>query len=1086
MKTKRLLAWVLTVVMAISCLTVLPFAVSAETAPTVDGVKDDVYTDAKMLEITTAYDAGGSGAAKTNTDGMVMKVYYTWDATDVYVFVDVTDPSATTGPDYVYFVNNTEQNAGFIFQDPNGGYIQFNADGTAGSGGAVVPAEYKVNRAAGSNNRSYELRYALGANATGGFRISPAATNGAYGVCYTGAFGQNAGAKQVVFNNESTWYEQKLEKVAEEDTSIDCVKDERYADTKKVTISTMFTGDHGNAIDNTDGLKANAWFAWDDNYNYMYVEIADPNGAAYIDAIYLKNNLNEPTGGFIFQQSGGAYLQNVLGGALTKDGVIELYKHVAETGVRKYELKFTRDAAATGFHFNVCSMKTNSNVISSGKDINTTSMVAVKYADESTWVQNFVPEGGEEPTPPDEPVVPPPTPSEDGLDAIKDERYTEEKCTTISTAYGGSGGGRIINRHHIYTKLYYAWDDNFNYVYFEIHDPFMTQGIDLLYYITNTNAAAGFMFQQAGGGYLQWDTATGNMTGAADADGREIKYASYVGDGVRQYEVVLPKTAGAIGLQLSPVAYRENGSYSVSYDTNYYMLPNKNINYENLAGHWTDDMMTDADVMTDPTQIEAIEAELAKLPEDASTLTYENDYDLVTSVGATLDAVPDSWLVFIDEALYERYLACRAKMDELEAAVRGEELIAIEAKIDALPDDADLDDLEAVEEIRELIANLGGLVSYINPEKMARFNTVAKRVDALCFAVKIDGKKDPSYERDDAWSIEQGYLFSSQSDIYLTPTDSYGVIQTAADENYFYIYFEVFDDNGIVFMPDEVEWNTGSAMKFDSLFAYIDPDPMNIVSGKPYQDVEFPTDGLFNFYMMADGTVPAGCLNAKNQFLTDPSNFVGFNTGNTYGFEMRVPRVEGEESFKLNIVFYDPIYDAATGELDPLSMQIALGAEWSYNYVGYGEKFFDDYPEFMNYLEVIETIEKLPAAESIEVYDKALDRKAQKAKEALALLNEDQRAYITDEIVQHLDAVLAALEAAPMPVEGVIGDVDGNGKVEATDALEVLKAVVGKVTLTDEQLVLADTDGNGEVDATDALNILKKVVGKIDKFPVEQ
>ena len=66
------------------------------------------------------------------------------------------------------------------------------------------------------------------------------------------------------------------------------------------------------------------------------------------------------------------------------------------------------------------------------------------------------------------------------------------------------------------------------------------------------------------------------------------------------------------------------------------------------------------------------------------------------------------------------------------------------------------------------------------------------------------------------------------------------------------------------------------------------------------------------------------------------------------------------------------------------------------------------------------------------------------------------------------------------------GDVDGNGKVEAVDALEVLKSVVGKVTLTDEQLVKADTDGNSKADATDALNILKKVVGKIDKFPVEQ
>ncbi len=66
------------------------------------------------------------------------------------------------------------------------------------------------------------------------------------------------------------------------------------------------------------------------------------------------------------------------------------------------------------------------------------------------------------------------------------------------------------------------------------------------------------------------------------------------------------------------------------------------------------------------------------------------------------------------------------------------------------------------------------------------------------------------------------------------------------------------------------------------------------------------------------------------------------------------------------------------------------------------------------------------------------------------------------------------------------GDVDGNGKVEATDALEVLKSVVGKVTLTADQFKIADTDGNGKADATDALNILKKVVGKIDKFPVEK
>ncbi|MBQ6819266.1 MAG: InlB B-repeat-containing protein [Clostridia bacterium] len=66
------------------------------------------------------------------------------------------------------------------------------------------------------------------------------------------------------------------------------------------------------------------------------------------------------------------------------------------------------------------------------------------------------------------------------------------------------------------------------------------------------------------------------------------------------------------------------------------------------------------------------------------------------------------------------------------------------------------------------------------------------------------------------------------------------------------------------------------------------------------------------------------------------------------------------------------------------------------------------------------------------------------------------------------------------------GDVDGDTKVTAADALEVLKSVVGKVTLTEAQFTAADTDGNGKADATDALNILKKVVGKIDKFPVEE
>ncbi len=63
-----------------------------------------------------------------------------------------------------------------------------------------------------------------------------------------------------------------------------------------------------------------------------------------------------------------------------------------------------------------------------------------------------------------------------------------------------------------------------------------------------------------------------------------------------------------------------------------------------------------------------------------------------------------------------------------------------------------------------------------------------------------------------------------------------------------------------------------------------------------------------------------------------------------------------------------------------------------------------------------------------------------------------------------------------------LGDVDQNGVVSAADALEVLKSVVGKITLTDHQSLVADTDRNGVVSAADALIILQVVVGKIPPF----
>ncbi len=58
------------------------------------------------------------------------------------------------------------------------------------------------------------------------------------------------------------------------------------------------------------------------------------------------------------------------------------------------------------------------------------------------------------------------------------------------------------------------------------------------------------------------------------------------------------------------------------------------------------------------------------------------------------------------------------------------------------------------------------------------------------------------------------------------------------------------------------------------------------------------------------------------------------------------------------------------------------------------------------------------------------------------------------------------------------GDVDGDGRVSAADALTALQASVGKVTLTDEQKQRADMDSDGKVTASDAHEILKKSTGK--------
>ena len=72
------------------------------------------------------------------------------------------------------------------------------------------------------------------------------------------------------------------------------------------------------------------------------------------------------------------------------------------------------------------------------------------------------------------------------------------------------------------------------------------------------------------------------------------------------------------------------------------------------------------------------------------------------------------------------------------------------------------------------------------------------------------------------------------------------------------------------------------------------------------------------------------------------------------------------------------------------------------------------------------------------------------------------------------------------PTDIPYGDVNGDTKVDAKDALMVLKYAVEKIDLTDEQKLAAEVDGMEGIGAKDALEILKYTVGIIEQFPAQE
>ncbi len=874
--------------------------------------------------------------------------------------------------------------------------------------------------------------------------------------------------------------------VMAETVAPDGVKEAAYTDEKSMIVNTTYDGYGGKLTDNVYNVSSKTYYYWDDTNVYVWMDVYDPQTVVMLDCFYYRAGTDIT--GAIYQNGGGEWSCNVSTGACTNSNAnLQFAVAASAEGVRSYEFAFPHNGAE-GFLIHPVVYGAATYIVSytpsyQGGD----HAKAVSFTDSTTWFDDSADTTAPEEPAPDvpDPDVPDPEPIAGEVDGYKEAAYTDQKMAEISNAYSGQGGLKISNTNHIFMRSYYYWDDTNVYVWVDYYDPDNVVTIDAFYYVAGAYEAGtgGTIFSLPGGGEYAYYFGSNTESNSNPAQLKAIR--STHTDATRAYEFCFPH-GGLDGFTFGPVAYVD-GAYTVSYGSAYLAVgENKMVQFSNPATH-RDVSAVDKNVVTDESKLVAIEEAIQRLPEDPATLQAE-DQGLVDEVKAVVETVPAGWLTRLDSALLARYNGALQRMLDIKAQQHAQVIEGVETQIAALPEVIGLEQAEAVNQAKAAYDALGELQSYVDKPLNEKLFAAINRLNNLSSPIKIDGKLDNAYDEGTGYDISQEFDMTSASKVLGIDPDVYGMIYTFADENYSYVYVEVLDDE-IMDYPENSKFEVSDETRYDGIITYVNLDPNNNPMGVPYQDDQAEGCYDFYFYMLANGTVPSlYIINQKNAFLTDPTNFVAFKTETGYGYEMRLPRVEGEESFSMNVVISNPKYypdEAGVWNYSSEdSRMIALGKEWFANYVEYALWFYEDFPAIANYQQVTEMIDALPKAEQI--IDTSCKEAAQKAERALYLLNEDQRAMISAEAEQHLADVLAALKDAPEPVQGVYGDVNNDGKSDAADALEVLKSVVGKVTFTDQQLKLGDVDGNGKSDASDALMILQKVVGKRDTFPVEQ
>ncbi len=362
-------------------------------------------------------------------------------------------------------------------------------------------------------------------------------------------------------------------------------------------------------------------------------------------------------------------------------------------------------------------------------------------------------------------------------------------------------------------------------------------------------------------------------------------------------------------------------------------------------------------------------------------------------------------------------------------------------------------------------------------------------------------------------------------------------VYMAYDDTYIYVYVKCWDNDIAIHPEDE-----GVTQQSDSIEVWVDPDPNSQTTkpdGSPQEKNEngdypgFPANtcdpeqGDVRFRMRAADFAVGDMHNCVKhnygdvpvpEWYRNPENLRGFYFENEpqmtgsgeevssgYGLEVRIPRydVTGGQSFSVNVA----CNNRQDGE--PYEWYaIAMGHSWwldystanSIIYAKSGNPFFDQdiTGQTLYYTDNEYNAAGMAVKAEIEQLPKTITslEKGQVSAiiEKYNALDHVQKGYVQ---ARNFDILEAAADKVGISLEGgndappekpvvtptdtpdvVLGNLNEDQKIDAKDALIVLKIAVCKITPTDWQKVAANVNKDNSVNAKDALEILKKSVGK--------